>query len=167
MDDRILIRLMTSDNKMDPFLWAALCSLLKLTDIEEMLIARVHVVMKVCRLSKGNVGCKGNTLSVEQDIDMVIQKLPMIPEELPIFAARKPNPSNANGCKDFKINKQNIMTWLKFLKENNKNCMDINIDEHALDHLPNEGPIFDNLRHCKDNEEEIESNMGGNAPGPE
>ena len=104
---------------------------------------------------------------MEQDIDTVMQKSPMIPEELHIFAARKPNPSNPNGCKDFKINKQNTMTWLKFLKQNNKNCMDIEIDEHALNHLPEDGSIFDNLRHREDDEEEIESNMGGNAQGPE
>ena len=46
MDNRILTRLMTLDNKMDPFLWATLHSSPKLTDIEEIFIARVRVVMK-------------------------------------------------------------------------------------------------------------------------
>ena len=68
----------------------------KLTGIEEMLIARVHVVMKVYRLSKGAIGHQGNMLNMEQDVVSVFNKLPLLPEDSPVFVAKKNNP-NAPG----------------------------------------------------------------------
>ena len=69
----------------------------KLTDIEEMFIARVHVVMKVYRLSKGAIGCQGNMLNMEQDVVPVFNKLSLLPEDMPIFVARKNNPNAPGG----------------------------------------------------------------------
>ena len=88
----------------------------KLTDIEEMSIARVHVVMKVCRLSKGDIGHQGNMLNMEQDIISVVNKLPLLPEDFPVLVARKNDPSSPGDCKDLKINKENVLTWLVWLK---------------------------------------------------
>ena len=53
---------------MDPIIDEILNSfkLPKLNDIEEFLISRVHVVMKVHRLVKGSVGCKGNIMNIEK-----------------------------------------------------------------------------------------------------
>jgi len=44
----------------------------QLSNIEEMFIDRVHVVMKVYRLDKGRIGYKGNILNMEQDIQPVM-----------------------------------------------------------------------------------------------
>ena len=51
------VRLMSKENTMDPDPESLkiMLTLPKLTDIEEMLIARFHVVMKVYRLSKGAI----------------------------------------------------------------------------------------------------------------
>ena len=57
----------------------------KLIDIEEIFISLVHVVIKACQLAKGNARCKGNVLSMEQDIQKVIDKLSLMLLELPIF----------------------------------------------------------------------------------
>eukprot|EP00957_Ditylum_brightwellii_P203015 15332872-Ditylum_brightwellii.AAC.2 len=40
----------------------------KFTQIEEMLIARVYPVMKTYWLQSGTVGCKGNGLNIEEEI---------------------------------------------------------------------------------------------------
>ena len=60
----IAIRMYSKDNNMDPK-FHFMNHLPKLTDIEEMLITRVHVVISVYRLSKGNIGYKANILNMQ------------------------------------------------------------------------------------------------------
>ena len=67
-------------------------------------MSRVSTVMKVFKLSKGHVSYKGNTLNMEQDIQPVIDKLPLTLAELPIFDARKNTNCNSTNLKDFKVN---------------------------------------------------------------
>ena len=134
-----------------------------------MFIARVHVVMKVYRLSKGSIGYKGNIINMEQDIQPVINKLPLIPSELPIFVTRKSNPNALYGYKDFMINRENILKWLQFLKKFNKHYKNIEIDYDSLEKLPIDGSIYNDLRtyniDIDDNKDE-ESNTGGVEEGP-
>ena len=56
--ENVNARLMSKENTMDPDLELRKIILLlsKLTNIEEMLIARVHIVIKVYWLSKGAIG---------------------------------------------------------------------------------------------------------------
>ena len=58
--------------------------------------------MKVYQLSKGAIRCQGNTLNVEQYVVSVFNKLPMLPEDVPVFVIRKNDPNVLGGCKDFK-----------------------------------------------------------------
>ena len=171
MED-VKVRLMSKENTMDPDPESTKIMLLlpKLTDIEEMFIARVHVVMKVYRLSKGVAGCQGNMLNVEQDVVPVFNKLPLLPENLPTFVARKNNPNAPGDYKDFKINRNNMLTWLVWLKQNSSNYADIIIDMDALSQLPIDGTMFDQLRsydEIDDVNDETDADMGGNEPGPE
>ena len=65
-DRKVRIRKMSAINDMDPFPNGYPTDLPELTEIEEMLIARVHVVMKSYRLENGGQGFKGNVLNMEQ-----------------------------------------------------------------------------------------------------
>ena len=94
------------ENDMDPKIDSMYHLLPHLSNIEEMFIARVYVVMKVYRLDKGRIGYKGNILNVEQDIQPVINKLPFLPSQMPIFICRKFNPNAPTGYEDFNINQQ-------------------------------------------------------------
>ena len=138
------IRLMSNENTMDPIpeLNTILLQLPELTGTEQMLIARVHVVIKACRLSKGNIGHQGNMLNTDQDIIILINKLPFTPKDLPLFVARKNNPNNRDRRKDFKINRTNILIWLLWLKENSSHYADMTIDYVALNQLPIDGSMF-------------------------
>ena len=62
--------------------------------------------MKACRMSKGSAVCQGSMLSMEQEVVTVINKLPVMPKDLPIFVTRKSNPNDSGGHKDFNINKK-------------------------------------------------------------
>ena len=53
-----------------------------LNDIEEIFIARVHIVMAVYLLSKGTISYKGNILNIQQDMQSVLNKLKRLMEEV-------------------------------------------------------------------------------------
>ena len=63
----------------------------------------------------GSVGYKGQILNIEQDISSITTKLPLMINDIPCFIVCKPN-KHPNGYCDLKINKDNIMIWLKHLK---------------------------------------------------
>ena len=93
-----------------------------------MFIASAYIVMSVYCLSKGNIRYKGNVLNIQQDTQTVLNKLPLLSQELLIFVARKSNPNNPDRYKDFIINREKILRWLLFLKQNNEHYNDIEID---------------------------------------
>ena len=63
------VRIMSRENDMDPGHDNILMhDLPVLTEIEEMFISRVHVVMQAYRLKGGRMGYKGNVLNIEQDV---------------------------------------------------------------------------------------------------
>ena len=94
---------------MDPKLYLVCNQLLKLTGIEEMFIARVYAVTSAHRLSKENIGYEGNTLNVQQDMQLVLTKLPLLPSNLPVFVAHQFNPNSPSRCKDFIINRERTL----------------------------------------------------------
>ena len=103
-------------------------------------------VIKVFKLEKGRIGYKGNVLNMEQDLQPVLDKLPLIPSQMPIFVCRKSNPNSPNRYKDFKVSRDKILRWLIWLKHNNRHYTDITIDYDALSTLPADGSIFNDLR---------------------
>ena len=79
--------------------------------------------------------------------------MPQLLSDLPIFVARKSNPFCPNGYKDFIINREKILRWLVFLKNNNKHYKDIQIDYEVLQTLPVNGFIYDSLRSYNDTDD--------------
>ena len=65
MNPAISLISFSSENNMDPKINEILSYLPALSDIEEIIITWVHVVMKVYWLSKGHIGYKGNILNLE------------------------------------------------------------------------------------------------------
>ena len=53
---------------------------------------------------------------MEQDVVPIFNELPLLPENLPVFVARKNNSNAPGGYKDFKIIRNNTLTWLVWLK---------------------------------------------------
>ena len=149
-DNNLLpLRLLSAENDMDP--WPRLDHLLlpKLNSIEEMLIALVHPFMRVYRLDGGQLGYKGRVANLEQDTYSFARILPHLPSELPCFIVRKPNVNSPSGHHDFKVNRENIMTWLHFLKENNRFYADIDLAvarTRTNTSIPEDGCIIDSLR---------------------
>ena len=61
----------------------------------------------------------------------------MMPDKIPCFLVRKSNQSSVNGYRNFKVNKENILLWIEFLKNNNCFYSDLNfgISEEQLDQI--------------------------------
>ena len=116
-------------NDMDPF--PGTCTypfhLPKLTIIEEMLIAKAHVIMAVYRLKKsGTLVYKGNVLNVQQDNDALLKSilnsndsLPRKISNLPIFYLQKNHSDDPTDSKHFNVKRNNIKMWLEFIVEHN------------------------------------------------
>ena len=176
----------SKSNDMDPWHKLDHLKLPKLNDIEQMLISKVHSYMRVYRLQGkfilsmysftkllvlticvffekggGGVGYKGQILNIEQDISSIAKQLPLMLDEIPCFLVRKSNQSSANGYRDFKINKDNILLWLKFLKKHNRfySDLDLGIAEDRLEQIPidDDGSIQSSLQTME--EEEVEDAM--------
>ena len=148
-NDNLPLRLLSGENDMDP--WPRLDHLLlpKLNSIEEMLIALVHPFMRVYRLEGGQLGYKGSVANLEQDTFSFARILPHLPSDLPCFIIRKPNINTPSGHHDFKVNRDNIMAWLHFLKENNRFYADIDLTvarTRTNSSIPEDGSIINSLR---------------------
>jgi len=155
----------SSKNDMDPKIDLMYHLLPELNNIEEMFIARVQPVMKVFRLEKGRIDYKGNVLNMEQDLQPDLDKLPLIPSQMPIFVCRKSNPNSPNRYKDFKVNRDKILKWLIWLKNNNKHYKDITINFDALSTLPADGSIFNDL--CSYDVDDKAEDEAGLDDGPD
>lgn len=76
----------------------------------------------------------------------------MLPQEIPYFIVRKPNKASPTGYKDFKINKDHILQWLIFLKENNPHYshLDLEASKERLSQIPDD--ISQSLRSMEETE---------------
>ena len=104
-------------------------------------------------------------LNIEQEIQPVINKLPLMPSEMPLFACRKSNPNSPDVHADFIANKNKILSWLVWLKNNNRHHTDITIDCDALDYLPVDGSACNQLRSCSLDDDDSDED-GALADGP-
>ena len=149
-------------NDMDPF--PGTCTypfhLPKLTIIEEMLIAKAHVIMAVYRLKKsGTLVYKGNVLNVQQDNDALLKSilnsndsLPRKISNLPVLYLRKNRSDDPMDFKDFIVKRRNVKLWLEFLVENNPLYRNQSINDDLLNELPEDGSILNSLTIQDDDE---------------
>ena len=105
-----------------------------LTQIEEMLIARVSPIMYIYRKHGGQRGYKGHVLNLSQNIQSLLDKLPQAVSKLPVLILRR---SGANDTySDFTVRRQKVLDALVWLKENNPYYKSITIDFDTIAKLP-------------------------------
>jgi TATA-binding protein-associated factor Taf7 len=70
-----------------------------------------------------------------------------LPSSIPIFIVRRKRGQLPTDYKDFKVSRDRVYRWLRFLKRWNAAYARITIDERALDHEPDGGSsAYDQLR---------------------
>ena len=104
-----------------------------------MLISAVMPFMSTYRLPHGQYGYKGHVINLPQDITTFVSRLPRLPSQLDILLVRKEGSDNTH-C-DFRVRKLVILRALKWLKQHNKFYRNIEINQDALDQLPEDGSL--------------------------
>ena len=127
-----------------------------LTEIEEMLIARVFPVMSVYKLRGGQYGYRGNVINFPQNVEEFATRLPRYPSSLNVLLVRRHSANDLGTFKDFKVRRMKVTHALYWLKKNNRYYRDIDIDNEMLQSLPDDGYIGDRLQHVQMNIEDME-----------
>ena len=134
-----------------------------LTEIEEMLIAKVFTVMSVYKLRGGQYGYKGNVINFPQDVKEFTTRLPREPSSLEVLIVRRQCESDLKAFRDFTVRCAKVACALQWLKANNQYYRDINIDNKALQVLPENGSIFEQLPHILNDQKNEDLDDIGNV----
>lgn len=108
-----------------------------LTQLEEMLIARVFPVISVYTKPSGQKAYKGHCINFSQDIQELANSLPRYPKELPVIVVSVIGKDNI--YKDLKVRRENVSCALHWLVRHNPLYREITIDYKCLASLPAEG----------------------------
>lgn len=118
-----------------------------LTDMEDMLIARIKSYMQV-RWTKGRQLCyNDHIINFRQDITEIATKLPRLPEEIDIVIIRKQDVDLSRHV-DFTVRRDKVKTALEYKIGHDPDYADLTIDEDALNCLPENGSVADRLPVC-------------------
>jgi hypothetical protein len=134
-----------------------------LTDIEEMLIAKAFTVMSVYKLRGGQYGYRGNVINFPQDIHEFATRLPRHPLSLEVLIVRRHSASDLTAFRDFTVRRVKVARALQWLKANNRYYKDIIIDDEALQSLPENCSIADQLPRIENDQINEDSNEDENG----
>jgi len=84
----------------------------ELSEIEEMLIAQVFVVMSVYRLRGGQNGYRGNVINFPQDIHEFTKQLPRHPSSLDVLVIRR-STNESTAHKDFHVRREKVAVAIR------------------------------------------------------
>ena len=114
-----------------------------LTEIEEMLIARIFPIVSVYCLRGGQYAYRGNVINFPQDVMEFASHLPRNPSSLDVLVVQRQS-ANGQAFQNFNVRRTKVACALRWLKENNCYYADIIIDDEVLRSLPENGTV-DNL----------------------
>ncbi|KAL5702521.1 hypothetical protein ACHQM5_027733 [Ranunculus cassubicifolius] len=125
----------------------------RLSDLEKMLIARVHPMMSVYRVRGQQYKYSGNVINFAQDVNEIAEKLPYKPEDL--TAILVVNKSGLRSSKEFRVRREFVRQALVWLKLHNPHYRNLEIADGALSALPIDGtPDIPNITEQDGNREE-------------
>ncbi|CAG8555855.1 17156_t:CDS:2 [Racocetra fulgida] len=116
-----------------------------LTEIEKMLIAQIFLVILVYCLREGQYAYKRNVINFPQDVHEFVTHLPRHPSSLDVLVVRRQFLSGP-AFRDFNVRYVKVARVLLWLKANNRYYTNIDIDNEALQLLPENGTIDNHLQ---------------------
>jgi hypothetical protein len=144
--------LFSSGNLMDPGPILGATILPELSQVEEMLVSRVHCFVEVRQIRGQQYKYRGHVVNFLNNTAKVYNVLPLLPEDLDIIIIRpkgwRTDPRMANqGRKDFKVRKAVIKTWLLYLRQNHPayHPSVLAISDENLDALDDDAFVDDEL----------------------
>ena len=127
----------------------------RLTDLEKILIARIHPVMFVYRVKGHQYKYSGNRINFAQKVNLIARVLSYNPTDLSAILIVNISGSYANeyANKEFRVRHEFVRQALDWVKHNNQYYNDIIIDSGSLQKLSADG-IPTDLPHISQDEEE-------------
>ncbi|GAU99773.1 hypothetical protein RvY_10725 [Ramazzottius varieornatus] len=133
------VRKFPAENELDPGVFVP-DQLKGLTQVEQMLIAKVATVVQVFSLKGGQRGYTGNVISFPQHVRGFVTNLPRNVRMLDIVIVRR-TARDVEAYKDFHVRRDKILDALLWLRQNKRHYTDIQIDENNLAMLPQDGNV--------------------------
>ncbi|KAI3881333.1 hypothetical protein MKW92_034822 [Papaver armeniacum] len=120
----------------------------RLTDLEKILISRVHPVMSVYTVKGQQYKYGGNVINFIQDVIAIAKLLPCKPKDLSAILVMKRTGNVSTKEKEFIFRREYVRQALKWLQKHNRYYPDIEISEENIDAFPEEGvpcdlPVMD------------------------
>ena len=109
-------------------------TLASLSQIEEMLIARVNPILQVTHARGGQYKYSGHTICFPQDITKIANMLPWCVEHLDILIVTRH--SNDHKAYDFIVSRHHVLAALEYKLANDPYYKNVRIDTNALASLP-------------------------------
>ena len=114
-----------------------------LSQTEEMLIACALPVMRIYIKPGGQRGYSGHCINLPQNVEELASSLPRYPKDLSVIIVKVKGRDNT--FKDCVVRSQKVHSALLWLIQNNPLYTDVQINEQALNCLPNNGVPVDLL----------------------
>ena len=102
----------------------------RMTQVEQMLIAKVAPIMRVYRLKGGQYAHGGYVVNIPQDVTGFTTSLPRLAADIPVLVVRR-QWAKAKSHKHFVARRHKVYHALIWLKGNNQYYRDISIDANA------------------------------------
>ncbi|KAK8913490.1 hypothetical protein VCV18_011496 [Metarhizium anisopliae] len=121
-----------------------------LTMVEEMLIARVHVHVKVLQVRGAQYKYRGHVVHFLRNVGRLFEELPVVPEDLDIVLIRPPMMDGdprlqQQFARDFRVRRSCLLIWLRYLQRHHPGYRDIVVNENRLQRLPVDGSIIGSI----------------------
>ncbi|QSS66644.1 hypothetical protein I7I51_02833 [Histoplasma capsulatum] len=121
-----------------------------ISQVEEMLIVRVHVFVEIRQVRGQQYKYKGHVVNFLRDTGHIYNSLPLLLKDLDIIVLRPSNTSadprlSHQFRRDFIVQKAVVKQWLAFLRVNHPGYANIDINQEALEALPVNEDVTDQL----------------------
>ena len=134
-DDKQKIKKYSNENFMIP---GAVPSVLEnLTQIEEMLIARVLPITHVYLKPGGQRGYSGHCINLPQNVLSIAYSLPRYPKDLSVVIVSMKGKDN--NFKHVTVRRQKVADAISWLIDNNQHYKDVSVNLDSLNKLPDCG----------------------------
>ena len=122
----------------------------KFTQVEEILIAKVHVVVEVYQIRGQQYRYSGHVCNFLRDVGKIYNKLLLLPKNLEIVLLKPVNTAANPGVnrqfnKDYRVRRTAVTMWLEHLKRFHPGYADVEIDRATLAQLPENGEVSDQI----------------------
>ena len=122
----------------------------QLTQVEEMLIARVYVFVNIMQIRGQQHLYRGHVVHFLRDVGKVYNQLPLLPTELDIILLKPKNTTGSEHLqqqfrRQFRIRRSHVKQWLDWLKAMHPGYRDVIISQQRLEALPYNSDVMQNI----------------------